>query len=265
MEENFITGEDRDKIQKLLTADEKLLWCGKPRVRYVTFENVISMLGGSLFLAVSLYMCMELADSDRPLPTEAVVFISIFLLFPLFLIIVLPIQNYRAQRRCLYALTDKQAIVLQAKENHFYPLAPYMALRVHIPENKCGSIVFEEKVVNSGKSRRTVEYGFLHTPDAATALDIMRRLLEGKVSEADKPAELLRQEYEQKCKKMAALYPPLLICMGVAVLIFTACLYFLLTTGEVIPTLFGMMFACVMATIAFPSFRMARQGRKMRR
>lgn len=188
MEENFITGEERGKLQALLAEDEELLWCGKPSVRFFSFGSIFMMLLGAAFFIAPVWMAYIICTHAQ-WQTSVIfcLFLSLFALNGLYLMFGLPVREYRARCRWLYALTNRRAIIVQNGETHEFPLAPYMVERLRAPQGKLGSIVFRSETVSRGRSHRVVELGFLDTPEAPIVLELLSRLLDGKVSRADKP------------------------------------------------------------------------------
>lgn len=261
MNDTFVTGMERDRMQSMLAEGEKLLWCAKPQERLLTFGAAVMFLVGGVFAVVPLAL---LFYGLPGMEVEAVVFLSVFALGGLFFMIGVPLLDYRSRCRWLYGLTDRRAILLHGKKIYEYPLAPYMALSVDVPEGKRGSIVFERREKGSGEGSHEVEYGFLRTPEAAEALRLMREMLDGKVSEEDKPAELLAQEYDEECKRLAAYLPWLYGALAVACVVPVACVAGMIFYEKQFKTFFVLgVVAIVCGWSAVRALRKAKRGRKL--
>ena len=211
MHDAFITGSDRAELQARLAEGEQLLWCGKPAVSFLSQGPVTAFLAPFIFWAMCVAgLLQELAE--EPCNAANAAAIGGFVLLATVVMILFPIFIRRSANAWLYGLTDRRAILIWRKELYEYPLKPYMALRAHAPQGKCGSIVFERRK----KGRGSVEIGFLYTPEAAEALRLLHRLLDGKVTEADKPEELRLQEKREKCMAYAKLFIPIVVAEAVA-------------------------------------------------
>lgn len=257
MMENFVTGEDREKVQQLLSPDEELLWCGKPILSFFNPGTFICVLGGGIFAAIPVYIFF----TTKSMPTDGVIFLLFIFLMSLFFMLGIPLLILLDQRRSLYAITGSRAIVISSRDTRSYPLKPYMAQRVQLRGDGSGSIVFEQEVVRTHKNSQTIEHGFINIPDAELALDLLRRKLDGKVSEADKPAELLQQEHDAKCIKIAPAYPFLLAGLVALALIFIAGVIFFITESLYIGIVIDAIGATMILCLLLPMYRMAKRGR----
>ena len=261
MNDTFVTGMERDRMQSMLAEGEKLLWCAKPQERLLTFGAAHMFLFGGVFTVVPLVL---LFYGLPGMEVGAVVVLSGFALGGLFFMIGAPLLDYRSRCRWLYGLTDRRAILLHGKKKYEYPLAPYMALSVDVPEGKRGSIVFERREKGSGEGRHAVEYGFLRTPEAAEALRLLREMLDGKVSEEDKPAELLAQEYDEECKRLVAYLPWLYGALAVACVVSVACVAGMIFYEELFNSFCVLgVGAIVCGWNAVRALRKAKRGRKL--
>lgn len=209
----FVTGEDKDKIQAHLTEDEKLLWCGKPVVSPLNAGVLLTAIFGITWTALAVFILTQIMASDTQDSPATMAIISLFILAGVFLIVFLPLYTYRRATNWLYGLTNRRAILIQHNKLYEYPLKPYMVLRARTPEGKNGSIVFELRR-EGGKSNQKVEYGFLNTPEAAVAMRLLRELLDGKATNDDKPAKLREQEKREKQMAQARYFYPYLVAVA---------------------------------------------------
>lgn len=210
----FITGADREELQAQLAEGEQLLWCGKPAPSILSANCVAAFLVGLGVAALSAGALAEALSGGE----GGQILLSCFLASVGTLgMLLLPVFLYRDAANWLYGLTDRRAILIQRhKKLYEYPLKPYMVLRARTPQGRCGSIVFELRREGSGKSRTQVEYGFLRTPEAAEALRLLHHLLGGKVTAADKPAELRQQELRERRMAYAKWFIPALVADAAA-------------------------------------------------
>ena len=207
----FITGADKDELQAQLAEGEQLLWCGKPAAGFLTQGPVTAFLAAFVFWVMCVAGMLQ-ALTEEPYNAANAAVVGGLVLSATVVMILFPIFIRRSANAWLYGLTDRRAILIWRKELYEYPLKPYMALRAHAPQGKCGSIVFERRK----KGRSSVEIGFLYTPEAVQVMSILHRLLDGKVTEADKPEELRLQEKREKCMAYAKLFIPIVVAEAVA-------------------------------------------------
>lgn len=52
MEENFVSGEERGRVQEMITEGEELLWCGKRRVRFLSGSSLFFIPFGMVYSSV---------------------------------------------------------------------------------------------------------------------------------------------------------------------------------------------------------------------
>ena len=180
----FITGADRERIQKHLRQDEKILWCGKPEPNWWSREMFVVMQGGVMLLVLSLGLMHYREEEAYPLQVRVI--LTLLAVVGALCLFGAPTLRWLHRRRWLYALTTQRALLLLHNELRSYPLYPYMTERTHTPEQGLGDIVFErQKMMNLSRhgEERYVEYGFLRIRESADVLRLLREQIERNEAE----------------------------------------------------------------------------------
>lgn len=271
--DTFITGSDRERIQALLSEGEELLWISKPEVGATHgFPHVI------FGLFVVAFGCLPLVVGLEPgaVTWAVILFYSFFGLFILlglgFLFVAAPLY-VRHARQQVYAITNKRAIVLKHNGKLTeYPLAPYMVMEVRRPGKRPGALILGYEERHTKYSTYMEGVGFLHCPEAETALNILQERLNGKALLADKPiSEICRERDEADIKNAE---PPefatLVTIMSVPTAIGLGCLSVMLYRAyheQDIPALafIGFVLCCFIVIPNIPTLRSALRGRKLRK
>ena len=261
---NFVTGADRDRIQEFLNSGETLLWCAKPEPPLMPQNTFIFFLLGIIFSSMSVLMALQLQRQDQ-LQTPTILFMSVFFVAGLLLAFYIPYATRSKLLRTLYIISDRRAIILPPKGDvRSYPLAPYMVLSARTPEGKLGRIIFEREVHRGKNSTYTVDIGFLYCPEAAEALRLLEKQLDGKALESSKTPEVRRQESEREDIAAARYYPYLLVGQILLLAATVGSATWLLLTRQ--PDGIGLfLFFLVASIICYTHLRSSSRGRKLQK
>ncbi len=168
--------EMRGTLEQVLEQGEEIRWCGSPDGGFP-----ISMVIGVFFFslawvaipAVIVTMGVQ-EDGWSPVLILPLAFMLVGLLLPLGML-----RYRKQQRRAVYVLTEKRAVLLEPKmfsgvKVYTYPVEADMLQEVRKKKNGSGSLVFDySDIVVNGKPQPR---GFLYIRDVEKPLALLREM-----------------------------------------------------------------------------------------
>ena len=173
------TVDERQMIENSLLRGEELLWTGKPVPRLWTPASIIMMLTGIVFLSFDCTIFFFVMGADIEMLLFAIPFIVIGSL-----LIALPWIGLGWQKRHVYALTNRRALVFRClfwKLNQMvFPVAKVMLIDRKVPAAGLVSLVLGKSTISSTNDVPDPE-GFLNlSPAAAETVEPLIMQLESE-------------------------------------------------------------------------------------
>ena len=169
-------------LQALLTADERILWTGRPDVRLsmnsLSIPRVLVGLAVTAFALFWIRMAMSITAGIKEAPVD---------LFPLFGLIFVAIGLYNMglhvfwdsfrRSRTVYVLTDRRAIVitslpLQGRRLEDHGIGE---LTLDLHGDGLGTVWFAERVSRHKRTTTRTPVGFERIPDAPEVHRMMQQ------------------------------------------------------------------------------------------
>lgn len=179
---------DREWIERVVQADEELLLVCKPQVRLwrreylpVTIFSVLWVAGIGCISGVAVPQILEQV-SERPAGLVVLLFFIPFWVIGLGLLSS-PWRLRAVDRRTVYLLTSKRAVVLRPSEFRFrptqkeYPLRQGMVKEVKEKRDDSGNLILDYDVRHTKNGLHYVPKGFLYVPQVLRVEAALRELL----------------------------------------------------------------------------------------
>lgn len=196
MMENFVTAEDREKVQQLLSSDEEILWCGKPVLP--GFFNGCSLIGGGWSVAILGFAVH--AHGQGQLHGSLLIMCALFFCVGVLIATLGSLFVIKEKRKTIYVLTPQRALVVSAASLRSYPVEPYMVLAVRLRRKRC-DIVFEQERDDESVTER----GFIDIRDGEHVLALLSELLPGKTLCSEMPPDVRKERLEHERAERLAL------------------------------------------------------------
>lgn len=195
---------DREWVESVLQADEELLMLCKPQVRLWRWEYTPITLFSFVWLAfIGTISFFALSKSIGRLGEEPGLLVLLLFLVPFWVLgiglLCTPWRMRALDRRTVYLLTSKRAVVLRPSEFRFhptqkdYPLEHGMIKEVQEEGDGSGSLVFDYEVQHTKSGDNFLPVGFLHVPQLQRVKDILRSSLQ-EFAEPQQSAEAVIPE-----------------------------------------------------------------------
>ena len=180
---------DRDWVESVLQADEELLLVCKPQVRLWRWEYTPMTLFSIVWLGcVATISIFALCKSIDQLSEEPGILLLLLFFVPFWVLgigmLSTPWRMRALDRRTVYLLTSKRAVVLRPSDFRFlptqkdYPLEHGMIKEVQEQGDGSGSLVFDYEVQHTKSGDNFLPVGFLHVPQLQRVKDILQSALQ---------------------------------------------------------------------------------------
>lgn len=190
---------DREWVESVLQADEELLLLCKPQVRLWRTGYLPMALFAALWLGIigtiSFFTVRECLECVQEKPG---LLLMVLFLVPFWVVgigfVHSPWRLRELDRRTVYLLTNRRAVVLRPSEFRFrptqkdYPLEHGMIKEVQEKGDGSGSLVFGYEVQQTKGGENYMPVGFLHVPQLQRVRDILLSALQ-EFAEPQQPAE----------------------------------------------------------------------------
>ncbi|MEW6712670.1 MAG: hypothetical protein AB1403_22825 [Candidatus Riflebacteria bacterium] len=182
------------KLSKELVSDEQIEWKGMPIPRLLKAETLAIFLFAIPWTAFSIFWICGAAGFKIPDFSKG---FDPFMLFPLFglpfLLIGLamlasPIFSYLADRKTLYAVTDRRVIIITGGRS--YEIKSFLPEKISELTRReraaAGDLIFAQRISKDSDDRdQTVEIGFFNISDIQGAKEAMQKLMENHYEKKD--------------------------------------------------------------------------------
>lgn len=180
---------DREWVESVLQADEELLLVCKPQVRLWRWEytgmTLFSIVWLGCVATISIFALCKSIDqlSEKPGILLLLLFFVPFWVLGIGLLCT-PWRMRALDRRTVYLLTSKRAVVLRPSDFRFrptqkdYPLEHGMIKEVQEQGDGSGSLVFDYEVQHTKSGDNFLPVGFLHVPQLQQVKDILLNTLQ---------------------------------------------------------------------------------------
>ncbi|MDO5465174.1 MAG: hypothetical protein Q4F40_09580 [Akkermansia sp.] len=180
---------DREWVESVLQADEELLLLCKPQVRLWRWEYTPITLFSILWLGgVATISIFALCKSIDQLSEEPGILLLLLFFVPFWVLgigmLSTPWRMRALDRRTVYLLTNRRAVVLRPSDFRFlptqkdYPLEHGMIKEVQEKGDGSGSLVFGYEVQQTKGGENYLPVGFLHVPQLQRVKDILLSALQ---------------------------------------------------------------------------------------
>ena len=180
---------DRDWVESVLQADEELLMLCKPQVRLWRWEYTPITLFSFVWLSfIATISFFALSKSIGLLSEKPGLLLLLLFLVPFWVLgiglLCTPWRMRALDRRTVYLLTSKRAVVLRPSDFRFrptqkdYPLEHGMIKEVQEQGDGSGSLVFDYEVQHTKSGDNFLPVGFLHVPQLQRVKDILQSALQ---------------------------------------------------------------------------------------
>ena len=180
---------DREWVESVLQADEELLLVCKPQVRLWRWEYTAEMLFSIVWLGgLATISGFALFKSIGQLSEKPGLLLMQLFFVPFWVIgigmLCSPWRKRALDRRTVYLLTSKRAVVLRPSDFRFrptqkdYPLEHGMVKEVLEQGDGSGSLVFDYEVQHTKSGDNYLPVGFLHVPQLQRVKDILQSSLQ---------------------------------------------------------------------------------------
>ena len=180
---------DREWVESVLQADEELLLLCKPQVRLWRWEytpiTLFSVVWSAIIGTISIF---ALSKSIGRLGEEPGLLVLLLFFVPFWGVgiglLCTPWRMRALDRRTVYLLTSKRAVVLRPSDFRFrptqkdYPLEHGMIKEVQEQGDGSGSLVFDYEVQHTKGGDNFLPVGFLHVPQLQRVKDILLSALQ---------------------------------------------------------------------------------------
>ena len=195
---------DREWVESVLQADEELLLLCKPQVRLWRAGYLPMALFAALWLGIigtiSFFTVRECLECVQEKPG---LLLMVLFLLPFWVVgigfVHSPWRLRELDRRTVYLLTNRRAVVLRPSEFRFrptqkdYPLEHGMIKEVQEKRDGSGSLVFGYEVQQTKGGENYLPVGFLHVPQLQRVRDILLSALQ-EFAEPQQPAVAVTPE-----------------------------------------------------------------------
>lgn len=195
---------DREWVESVLQADEELLLLCKPQVRLWRAGYLPMALFAAVWLGIigtiSFFTVRECLECVQEKPG---LLLMVLFLLPFWVVgiglVHSPWRLRELDRRTVYLLTNRRAVVLRPSEFRFrptqkdYPLEHGMIKEVQEKGDGSGSLVFGYEVQQTDGGENYLPVGFLHVPQLQRVRDILLSALQ-EFAEPQQPAVAVTPE-----------------------------------------------------------------------
>jgi len=166
-----ISPEWQETIERERRDGEQIVWAQRPVPRWLDRESFGTFVSGAIWTGFLIYLIRPAVARGYVLRDWPVT----FTIFPLFVAIGLlmlawPLIHYRALRRTMYVITDRDAIILRRgplgglTSERFAP-DRLVEMRRVVRRDGSGDLIFDVAVERTGSTTQTRRRGFLNLAD----------------------------------------------------------------------------------------------------